>query len=383
MPRVLHVTEDHSYRNYGISTAVDMLTRCLPDNIELAIACVGEETLPLRAGIDLLALPTRGIGKTWRFSQGGEAALAGAVAQADVIHLHGLWMWVQWSAARLAARWHKPFIVSPHGMLEPWIWQRQSAPHRLKKWMYWKLLANPAFHQASRLHALTPREAATLRTYFPKHTIEVLPHGFDLQPADQAISELAPTHAGPPYFLFVGRLHPVKGIHLLIQAFARLPESSPRLIIAGPTQPQEAAYAESLRKLADDLNLASRVEFIGPVQGPAKWQLYRQAWAFCMTSFSEALSVVNLEAAACATPVITSYESGVIDEWDSCGGLRVHPEVESIYQALNQAANWSPAERNNRGAALRLLVEKSYSQQKIGSDWAALYQKMAAEGVHA
>jgi glycosyltransferase involved in cell wall biosynthesis len=382
MIRVLHVTEDHSARAYGISSAVDALTRCTPASIRPAIACVGTETIPLREGMELHAYPTRGIGRVWRYAPGASRALAEAIRESDVVHVHGLWMWIQWEAARQAARQGKPFVVTPHGMLEPWIWDRQRWPHRLKKYLYWNELAYPAFCRASAVHALTAREAATLAGYFPGQTPLVLPHGLDLRAIDAALAGLPPREEEPPYFLFLGRLHPVKAIHLLVRAFARLPGADFRLKIAGPVQPQEQAYAASLRQLAAGLGLEGKVVFTGPIEGAAKWRLYRDAWAFCLTSFSVGLSVVDLEAAACRTPVITTRESGVVEEWAECGGVFVRAEEESILAGLRQALGWSAAERQAQGQALRGLVERRYSWEKVGEEWAAVYERLMGAGTH-
>jgi glycosyltransferase involved in cell wall biosynthesis len=384
MIRVLHVTEDHSTANTGISSAVDALTRCVPAEISPSIACVGEETLPLRQGVGLVTFPTRGLAKTWRYSPGSGPALERAIADNDVVHLHGLWMWVQRAAAREALRQKKPFMLSSHGMLEPWIWQRQSALHRLKKYLYWNVLAYPAFRPASRVHALTAREAHTLREYFPGKEALLIPHGIDIGAADRVLDGLPSSPAGDrPYFLFLGRLHPVKAIHLLIKAFARLPANPFVLKLAGPTQSQEAAYAESLRRLAEGLGLGQRVIFTGPVNGPAKWQLYRDAWAFCLPSFSEVIGLVNLEAAAACTPVITTFESGVVDEWDQCGGVRVHPLEDSLLEGLRQALAWSPVERQERGQALRGLVERQYGWERVGKQWMESYQSLIGAARHA
>ena len=134
-----------------------------------------------------------------------------------------------------------------------------------------------------------------------------------------------------------------------------------------------------LRKLVTDLGLEQRVAFIGVVQGSAKWQLYRDAWAFCLPSFTEVIGLVSLEAAAAATPVITTYETGVVEDWDRCGGVRVHPEEESIRAGLNQALEWSPAERQARGRAMRELVENQYSWERVGQAWVSVYQDLSGE----
>lgn len=377
MIRVLHVTEDHSARNTGISSAVDALTRCVPAGIEPAIACVGTEVLPVRAGLRLHILPTSGLAETWRWAPGCAARLDEAIAQADLVQLHGVWMWAQWAAARQALRQKKPFVLTAHGMLQPWMWRRQSLPHRLKKVLYWRALAFPAFRHAAAFHALTEQEAGMLAGFFPGKSPLLIPHGIDLVTADRTLAELPPaTATEAPYLLFLGRLHPGKGIHLLLRAFARLPGKTLRLKLAGPTQEREAAYAASLPRLADELGLAGRVDFCGAVVGAEKWRLYRDAWAFCLPSFSEVIGLVNLEAAAARTPVITTFESGLNAEWERRGGLLIHPEEEALLVGLRQALDWTQAERDGRGRGLRALVETHYSWAQVGAAWAGAYQDL-------
>jgi|GEM_PF-566093 len=381
MIRVLHVTEDHSPVNTGITSALDALTRCVPESIQPAIVCVGTDAIAARPGVALHTLPTSGLAAKWRYSPGSEKELARLVAETDVVHVHGLWMWPQWAAARLAARLAKALVVTSHGFLQPWQWQRQNWLHRLKKNIYWYGLAFPAFRQAALIHALTPREAGVLAAFFPGAPLRVIPHGIDQAAADQVLAGLppkTPNSGNAPYFLFLGRLHPGKGIHLLIRAFARLPQTPFILKIAGPTQQREQAYADSIHRLVSELGLTDRVIFTGAVSGAAKWQLYRDAWAFCLPSFSEVIGLVNLEAAAAGTPVITSYETGIAADWQRSGGILLHPEEETIYAALCQAAAWAQAERQARGAALRALVQQQYSWARVGQQWQDVYSELVA-----
>jgi glycosyltransferase involved in cell wall biosynthesis len=383
MIRVLHITEDHSARNFGISGAVDAMARCMPEGIQPAIACTGAETIPLPPEARLYAFPTAGLARSWRFSPGAARQLEAAVSAADVVHVHGLWMWIQWAAAREARRQGKPFVLSVHGMLEPWIWQRQRWPHRLKKYLYWKGLGYPAFRRAAAVHALTPREAGTLEAYFPAQLPVIIPNGIDLDTVDAALKDLPPPVSdAAPYILFLGRLHPVKAIHLLIRAFARLPQGRLRLVIAGPAQPQEQAYADGLHSLVAELGLEAQVSFTGAVTGAAKWQLYRDAWAVCLPSYTEGLSLVALEAAACRTPVITTHESGVVAEWGRCGGILVYPEEGSIMAGLDHAQGWLPAERKAHGETLRALVERRYGWETVGRQWAGEYERLMGAGAH-
>ena len=129
MIHLLQVTENHSTQNTGITNTVDALMRQmarLPNAIHQSIISTGEETIPLPEGVSAISLHPSRLGRSWRHVPGGYSSVFQAVKQADVIHLHGIWMWVQWAAARAAYQQGKPFVLSVHGMLEPWIWHRQS-----------------------------------------------------------------------------------------------------------------------------------------------------------------------------------------------------------------------------------------------------------------
>jgi glycosyltransferase involved in cell wall biosynthesis len=374
---ILHVSEDHSIHNTGITSAVDGLARQLAGTFSQEILSIGPQFEDAPPGVELFLLRSGGVGRAWRMAASQGDTLRAFAGRAGVIHLHGVWMWPQWAAARAARQFSKPFILTAHGMLEAWTWERQSWIHRLKKWLYWQGLAYPAFRHAALVHALTPNEADTLRGYFPNQAMVTIPNGVPLDSIDQELAGLPQREtAEAPYFLFLGRLHPIKGIHLLIQAFAQLPQTEFRLKIAGPTQQREAAYAASLPRLAESLGLAERVQFIGRVEGAEKWRLYRDAWAFCLPTFSEVIGLVNLEAAACATPVLTTPNSGVLSAWETHGGMLLQPQVQSLAAGLAEAVRWSVEERERRGILLRRLVETEYTWQAVLPQWVKVYDQL-------
>jgi glycosyltransferase involved in cell wall biosynthesis len=374
---ILHITEDHSPRNTGITTLLESLTRALRPFAPQAIVATGPPAVTVGEGVQLTALPSEGRRNPWQVGGGARAVLPQAVGAASVIHLHGLWMWIQWAAARQAQRAGVPFVVSPHGMLQNWMWQRQRWPHRLKKWLYWRGVAYPAFRHARAIHALSPQEASEAAPYFPGQAIHTLPAGIDLAAIDNLLTQLP---AAPPerYFLFVGRLTAIKNVEGLLHAFAALPDAAFRLKIAGPPAAHEAAYAAQLPELARSLGIANRVDFLGAVDGLDKWQLYRNAWACCLPSHTEVLARTNLEAAAAATPVITTVNTGLIPEWDRRGGQLIRCDQAELNQAILSASQWSAAERQQRGQNLRQLIEAEYSWQALAPRWLDFYTSLAS-----
>jgi glycosyltransferase involved in cell wall biosynthesis len=289
-------------------------------------------------------------------------------------------MGFQWLAARVALAQKVPVLLSPHGMLNRWH-LRHLGFKEIRKLIYWRTVAYPAFRPIPLLHAVTPRERDELATWLPGQGIEVIPNAIDLEAMDSiqanAGAELSPW-GDEPYLLFLGRLHPVKGIDLLIEAFAKALAGIKRkfrLLIVGPES--DPAYVAQLQSLVRLLGVEEKVTFLGPVFEPQeKFSLYRHAWAFCAPSKTEVMGLVNLEAASAELPVVTTHETGLWD-WEEGGGLLVHPRVEALSRALNQVFSWSERERRERGQKLRQLVARRYSWQAVGPQWLELYAALA------
>ena len=334
------------------------------------------------AEVDLVKFPLVP-GGVWRFPRGLKSYLQ-QLNRIDgpILHLHGVWMGFQWSAARAARQQKIPALLSPHGMLNRWH-LRHLGFSELRKLIYWRALAYPAFRHIPLIHAVTPRERDELATWLPGQCIQVIPNAIDLEAMDHlratAGDESAPS-VDEPYLLFLGRLHPVKGIDLLIEAFAQSRRESKRqfrLLIVGPES--DPAYSAKLKSLVRSLGVEPKVTFLGPVFEPQeKLALYRHAWAFCAPSQTEVMGLVNLEAASAQLPVVTTHETGLWD-WEEGGGVLVHPRVEELSRALEQVFSWSASERQDRGRSMRQLVERRYAWQAVGPQWLELYADLTGE----
>jgi glycosyltransferase involved in cell wall biosynthesis len=337
------------------------------------ILAAGPATTPAPAGVSLVEFPSPFRGRGWRFPRGLIAYLRRGNQGHRILHLHGVWMAPQWLAARTSVQQGLPAILTPHNMLAPWLWQNGPL-RRLKKLAYWHLMAYPAFGRLAVIHAITPRERDQLAPYFPGRRLEIIPNAIDLEEADRALNDSeSETIPGlePPYFLFLGRLHPIKGVDRLIAGFAAaLKGRACRLLIAGPDS--SPAYTLKLKTLVRQLEVERQVIFLGPVFGPQKWRLYRHAWAVCNPSYTEVIGLVNLEGASAAVPVITTPDAGLPD-WEAGGGVLVAPEVTELSRALAQAFSWNDRERLDRGRGLRRLVASRYSWSAVGPRWLELY----------
>jgi len=266
----------------------------------------------------------------------------------------------QWIGARIAKQLNVPIVLTDHGMLDRWLWSYKGKLQYWKKKLYWNCVAYPAFCHTSVIHAVTPREREFLAELFPRQRIEVIPNAVHLSEIDKILSQIGgdKNTSREQIILFIGRLDPQKGIDILIRAFARTALSTGwRLVIAGPERIH--GYLDLLKELAVKEKIADRITFLGEVYGAEKWSLYRKAWVVTAPSNFEAVGLVNLEAAACMTPTITTFETGLSD-WQQGGGLLISPDVEMLIEALHKACAWSEKERNDRGVASRRLVADNY-----------------------
>jgi glycosyltransferase involved in cell wall biosynthesis len=134
--------------------------------------------------------------------------------------------------------------------------------------------------------------------------------------------------------LFMGRIHPVKGLDLLIRAFAEIHEVHPDtvLVVAGPDE--DADYRERVRTLASELVIDNSVIFVGMVTGPERLALLHSATVFALPLHSEGLPLAILEAAACRVPVVISELCNLAEFGQLGAGVVVRPDVPSIVQGL-------------------------------------------------
>jgi glycosyltransferase involved in cell wall biosynthesis len=379
LSHIYHITDDFSPQG-GVPGMITQLTGYLAgQGWATTILSPDKQASPIPWDVNLIKFPLAW-GGLWRFPRGLKSYLQQLTQlQGQILHLHGVWMGFQWSAARVALQQKVPVLLSPHGMLNSWHFRRRVFKE-LRKLAYWRTVAYPIFRHIPLIHAVTPRERDELAQWLPGQSIRVIPNAIDLEAMD-AIPAKDGAESSPgvdePYLLFLGRLHPVKGIDLLIEAFAKcLPEikSKFRLLIVGPES--DPAYTAKLKSLVRLLGVDEKVIFLGPVGLQQKLALYRHAWAFCAPSQAEVMGLVNLEAAASRLPVVTTHETGLCG-WEEGGGLLVHPQVEELSRALRQVFAWSESERQDRGQKLRQLVEQRYAWQAVGPQWLELYSSLA------
>ena len=372
---VAHVTEDMAAASGGVPAVVRQLaTRWVRMGERATVLhAKGDAGDLAECGVRVTREIPMGPGRVWAYS--GALRRSTMRLMDDVqrhggpVHIHGLWTAPPTLAASMAVQAQLPSIFTAHGMLVPWLWNQQGMAVRLKKTLFWHLLAAPSLRRCTVVHAITPMERDELRQLLPGNRIEVIPN---------AIEVGAPTcSAGnrDQVVLFLGRIEPKKGVDILIRAFAAARLSGNwRLDIVGPSWSD--SYLAALKALVREGGIESRVRFLGAVFGSEKETLLASAWVLAAPSHSEVVGLVNLEAGAHYLPSITTHQTGLWD-WQEGGGLLVEPAVNDVADALQQAAAWSAAEREQRGEASRLLVERRYSWATVMPLWQELYYNIS------
>lgn len=369
--RVVHIAEDMAEIAGGVPAVIRQLSshlskKGIPVQIAHATGSPGE----LAPGVEVFTYPPIGLGRLWSWGHGlreGVARLATiSNGSSPVFHVHGAWSAPQYFAARVAHQAGVPFVFTAHGMLVPWLWDQQGWKIRAKKRAYWTALAYPALSKASVIHAITPLEQEHLARLFPNNRIEVIPNAIDVND-----SEEFPQIEREKTILFLGRIEPIKGVDVLLRAFASAKIGKDwSLDVVGPSWSQ--AYLTGLKAIVDESGLGQRVRFHGPLFGEEKRKLIDTAWVLATPSHSEVVGLVNLEAAARCLPTITTHQTGLHD-WELGGGLLVEPNIDAFAQALEAVCSWSVQEQHDRGLASRRLVLQRYSWQAVMPMWTQLY----------
>lgn len=292
-------------------------------------------------------------------------------ARPELLHVHGLWMYSSVASLRWA-RGVKPYIVSPHGMLDRWALQNSHWKKRVAGALY----ENRHLQGAACLHALNSAEAEAMRAYGLRNPICVIQNGVALP------SEVR--NAAPPWgqslgndarvVFFLGRLHPKKGLEPLLQAWALVKSvaksSGWHLVLAGWDQ---GGHEARLRAMCATLGVEDCVQFIGPQFGEAKTACLEAAEAFILPSLSEGLPMTVLEAWAHRLPVLMTPQCNLPQGFEAGAALRMDPEADSIAAQLRRLFAMPETERRAMGQCGRALVDRDQQWPVVAAKMMEVY----------
>ncbi len=327
----------------------------------------------------------------------------------QILHTHGIWIYSSLATHSYAVRHRVPYMVSPHGMLDPWAVRNSRWKKTAAYWLYERV----HLRDASVMRALCESEAEAFRKFGLKNPIAIIPNGVDL-PEDEftkletrrngcaataGSANLKPEAEAKKTLLFLGRIHPKKGLPNLIRAFAAklkdqcgsLKQDAPwQLVIAGWDQ---GGHEAELVRLCKELGLSfshkmpesdpssassfqPAVLFFGPAFGDDKKLLLHSAHAFILPSFSEGLPMSVLEAWSYYLPVLITPECNLPEGFAADAAIRIGTDTESIAQGLDTLFSMAASDLQSMGSNGRTLVEEKFTWKSVAARMREVYDCM-------
>lgn len=276
----------------------------------------------------------------------------------DIVHINGIWSPQNWGFQKAAQELNIKVVLSPHGMLESWILNRNP----LKKKIALLLFQNKAIQKVDHIHATAQMEKDSIRKLRFKNQITIIPNGIDLSEMKKSKVEY-----GTKKMVFMSRIHPKKGIEILLEAWRSCDTTGWTLEIAGTG---DALYTANLRDRAQNLK---NVHFIGAVYEETKWNFLRSADVMVLPTHSENFGIVVAEALAVGVPVITTKGTPWQDLENYNCGWWIDLSVINLELALFEVFNTSTDKLQEMGYNGKKMVKEKYDIEAIGKNMVELY----------
>jgi glycosyltransferase involved in cell wall biosynthesis len=300
--------------------------------------------------------------------------------EAEIAHLHALWMHTSVILSAWASRHGRSYVITANGMLEPWA-RRNS---RVKKRIVSALYERRCLEGAACIQVNSQREAKSIRDFGLRNPSCIIPNGIDLPTGTGQKTELARRSSDKrKVMLYLGRLHAKKNLANLIRAWKQTLNSDPSaqedwvLAIAGWDQ---AGYEAQLRQLTTDLQLLTSVIFLGPLFGADKDACYRTCDAFILPSLSEGLPMAVLEAWAYAKPVLMTPECNLPESFAVGAAVQIGTTPGEMTAGLKKLTEMSDSDRTAMGNCGRALVATRFSWPRIGEQMRSVYEWVLGGG---
>lgn len=294
-----------------------------------------------------------------------------------LVHLHGLWDAASLALALLRRPLECPLVVSPRGMLEPWA----LAQRRIKKKVALRLWQHRLLAQATILHATSQMECEGFRRLGFRNPVAIVPNGIDIPLDDVVRCDVSPHSRGPEAApsrrcVFLSRLHPKKGLPILLSAWNRLRPRGWSLEIAGSG---DETHERQVRGIIASLGLEG-VSLVGDLRGLDKWRFLASADLFVLPTYSENFGIAVAEAMAVGVPVITTQGTPWQVLRDRQMGWWVPVDEQAVVTALHEAVSEPIPGLRARGERARRYVRETFGWDSIGQRMRACYDWALARG---
>jgi poly(glycerol-phosphate) alpha-glucosyltransferase len=302
-------------------------------------------------------------------------------SQLDIAHVCGLWMF---PSVAVQSIWKKgvPYVISPHGMLDSWAIENSKWKKKLAAFVY----EHKHLKNAACIHALCDAEYRAIRAFGIKKPVAVIPNGIEL-PQIQTGTALPNWFTALPQkcrvLLFLGRIHPKKGLESLLRAWREVKRHIPgvsqnwHLVIAGWEQ---GGHEKHLQTLTGDFGCLESVHFIGPQFNENKHGCFIHADAFILPSASEGLPMTVLEAWSYGLPVLMTPQCNLPEGFAVHAALPIAHEIHDFVLALTEIMGMSDQERVSMGKRGKKLVQEKFSWPVIATQMEEVYSWVLGRG---
>ncbi|HEX4508314.1 MAG TPA: glycosyltransferase [Alphaproteobacteria bacterium] len=299
--------------------------------------------------------------------------LKGHAGDYDIAVVNGLWNYASAGSSRILPKLPVPYVVYPHGMMDPWFRKAYPAKHWLKQ-LFWTFFDGRLMEHARSALFTCEEEMILARGQFRGHPYRerVARYGCGAAPGD-----LGPPALDRPYLLFLGRLHPKKGCDLLIRAYAEVAPDID-LVMAGPDQ---VGWMTELQALAHRLGVGDRTHWPGLLTGPAKWGALKGAEAFILPSHQDSFGVAVGEALGCGTPALITDKVNIWREVRAGGaGLVETDSVAGIANMLRSYLALGKAERDEMRTAARACFAEHFDMNATAAKTLEIFRELGKTG---
>lgn len=301
-------------------------------------------------------------------------AITKIVSNTDIIHIMGHWTFLNALIYFYARKQKKKYVVCPAGALP--IFGRS----RIIKKIFNLLIGKRIIQNANGHIAITLDEVKQFITYgIDADDVTIIPNGINTDDFKISRTEVFRDKYGlsnKSFILFVGRLNPIKGPDLLLQAFSNVKEiiKDYHLVFVGP----DGGMLSELKEMSAQLNAGDRVHFLGYLGGESKSEAYYAADLLVIPSRQEAMSLVVLEAGAAGTPVLLTDQCGFNEVANIGGGKVVPATVEGLQDGLIGILS-IPDNLKHMGEKLKCYVSENYTWEKVMYKYLSLYYRILGE----
>lgn len=309
----------------------------------------------------------------WR-SPGLYRALKREALSGDIIHNHSMWVMPNVYPGWVSKRKSIPLVVSPRGTMSSWALSNSA----MKKRLFWAVFQKQTVARAACLHATAEQEYRDIRSAGFTQPVCVIPNGIDIPDYSAPCSSGESASAScSKEVLFLGRIHPVKGVDILINAWSKLAPQRPgwRLKIVGPC---EGDYAQKLREQIMRKSIPD-CTIEGPLYGLEKHVAYQNAQLYVLPSHSENFGMTVAESLANATPVITTTNTPWSDLTTKRCGWSIDLSELQLTEALLEATALNAIELNEMGLRGREYMKDKFSWEFVAAQMSQVYKWLLGE----